>query len=158
EYTHSPCALASLRRGGHWGCPFVRPRALGQAVGGEQRTRWPQPRQFDYSGTALAEGGPRPSRRGFFVGTRVAAALPRQPAFASKLFQMVLACYASWQHRKESTDALHCNRCLGFCIYGICLRRKQRPQSHPERRRSRHGEQGGRGNRTADRQAGNLLA
>src|SRR6516162_874824 len=33
------------------------------------------------------------------------AALPRQPPFASELLQMVLACYASWQHRKESTDA-----------------------------------------------------
>src|SRR5262245_27849523 len=27
-------------------------------VRGEQRTIWPQPRQFDYPGTALAEGAP----------------------------------------------------------------------------------------------------
>jgi hypothetical protein len=54
------------------------PRALGRPVRGEQRTRWPQPRQFDYSGTEPWRGV-RSVQMSFSVGTRVAAALPRPP-------------------------------------------------------------------------------
>src|ERR1700730_15849460 len=136
-------------------CHAPRSRLSGQGRATYALASAPPVRLFWHS---LGRGGSPSSSRGFSVGTRVAAALPRQPAFASKLLQMVLACYASWRHRKESTDALHCNRCIGFCICGVCPRRKQRPQSHPERRRRRHGKQGGRRDRTAHRQAGNLLA
>ena len=70
------------------------PRALGRPVRGEQRTRWPQPRQFDYSGTEPWRGV-RSVQMSFSVGTRVARGVASSAPFASELLQMVLACYAS---------------------------------------------------------------
>src|SRR5262249_60440879 len=101
--------------------------------------------------------GAGPSRWVFPEERGSPAALPRQPPFASELLQMVLASYASWQHRKESTDALHCKRCIGFCICGVCPRRKQRPQSGGGRRGRRNGAEGGRGGRPAESQGGKQL-
>src|SRR5260370_809285 len=54
------------------------PRALGRQVRGEQRPRWPQARQFDYSGTEPWRGG-RSVQMSFSVGTRVARGVARQP-------------------------------------------------------------------------------
>ena len=131
------------------------PRALGRPVRGEQRTRWPQPRQFDYSGTEPWRGGPvRPDEflRGNAGRPRRCLVSPLLPSYSCRWFLRAM--------RRGSTgrNRLMRNRCIGFCSCGVCPRREQRPQSRGERRRRRHGEQGGRGNRTTDRQAGNLLA